>query len=207
MSRPLHSHKDGDPSPGDLLYDGLAFTLPAGKGKGIPDDDHQFQSDAQHVLEAVKAENPDAIIIVAGHSMGGNATARVGFYSNVDIDLLAPIDPVGNRNLPDGVGGAAAYQTGIRSATPGVLGYTPGNETYNWTRWRATREFRGYKQRDCIRNGIGLCRDFDSRIFHVEYRCRLLPASGWLEQPPLIFTFAPFKCPRARASGPVRHWS
>jgi hypothetical protein len=204
MSRPLHGHAGGEPSPGNLLTDGIAFTIPEGSGKGIPDDDFQFQSDAQKVLAAVKAENPDAIIIVAGHSMGGNATARVGFYSNVDIDLLAPIDPVGNRNLPDGVGGAVAYQTGLRSATPGTLNYTRGNETYNWTRWRATREFRGYKQRDCVRNVVGLCKDFDPRIFHVEYRCRLLPETGWLEQPPLIRTFAPIKCPQPASAGPYR---
>ena len=204
MSRPLHSRPVFQPSPGNLITNGLAFTLPEGRGKGRPDEDYQFQEDAQRVIEAIKAENPDAIIIVAGHSMGGNATARLGFESNVDIDLLAPIDPVGNRNLPDGVGGAAAYQTGVRSATPGVLGYTPGNETYNWTRWRATRNFRGYKQRDCIRNGIGLCRDFDPRFFRTEYRCRNVPENRWLQEPPLIFTFAPFKCPRSLGSGPVR---
>jgi pimeloyl-ACP methyl ester carboxylesterase len=204
MARPLHSHSTALPSPGDLLTDSLAFVIPEGRGKGIPDDDYQFQSDAGRVLEAVRAENPDAIIVVAGHSMGGNATARLGFNTNVNIDLLAPIDPVGNRNLPDGVGGAIEYQLGLRSPTPGVLGYRPGNETYNWTRWRATREFRGYKQRDCVRNSIGLCRDFDDRLFHTEYRCRNLPEVGWLEHPPFILTFAPFKCPRALIEGPVR---
>ncbi len=204
MARPLHSHPDAQSSPGDLLTDGIAFTIPDGTGKGVPHDDFQFQSDAQKVLEAVKAENPDAIIIVAGHGMGGDATARVGFYSNVDIDLLAPIDPVGNRNLPNGVGSAADYQTGLRSATPGTLAYTRGNETYNWTRWRTTREFRGFKQRDCIRNTVGLCKDFDPQPLRVEYRCTLLPESGWLEQPPLVTTIAPIECPRSATAGPVR---
>ncbi len=221
MARPLHCSRDDDRSspegrplcdtnphatPGDLLKNGIAFTLPGGIGKGKPDEDFQFQHDAQLVLERVRAENPDAIIIVAGHSMGGNATARLGFETNVDIDLLAPIDPVGNRNFPQGVGGGSEYSIGTRSATPGTLFYTPGNETFNWTRWRATRVFRGYKIRDCVRNAIGLCKDFDSRLFHVEYRCTTVPSNSWLQVPPspLQYTFAPIICPRSLLAGPVR---
>ena len=187
MERPLHAIGDPDlkPSPGNVIRNATAFLAPKGAGKAVPDDDHQFQADAKRVLAKIKEVNPDAIIIVAGHSMGGNAVARLGRETKVDIDLLAPIDPVGNRNNPVGVGGAVAYDTGVRDAAPGESNYTPGNETFNWTRWRATRKFKGFKKIDCIRNSIGLCKNFESRLFRrPRYRCTTV--GDWLEKPPII---------------------
>jgi len=118
--------------------------------KANPDEDVQFQLDAGKVIQAIRANNPDAIIMVAGHSMGGNAVARLGFNPDLPIDLLAPIDPVGNRDQPRGI---------------------PGLSSFNWTRWRVANEFRGYKQWDCVRNSLGLCQDFDSRLFYVSFHC------------------------------------
>jgi pimeloyl-ACP methyl ester carboxylesterase len=177
MSRPLHviggaSPGDNDyPTPGDVVANAWDFAS-GGTGKAVPDDDYQFQSDALAVLRAIRTHNPNAIVIVAGHSMGGNAVARLGSSTDVAIDLLAPIDPVGNRNFPEGQGGALGYGNGNSSAVPGADGYTEGNETFNWTRWRATHTFRGWIDRDCIRNAVGLCRDFDPRPLYVSWECR-----------------------------------
>lgn len=206
MSGPLHdtgSVLHPSPNPGNVILDALAFALDDGVGKAVPDEDFQFQADAKRVLTAIRQNNPDAVVIVAGHSMGGNAVARLGQSTTVDIDLLAPIDPVGNRNFPVGVGGALQYQTGFRNATPGEDKFTPGNQTFNWNRWRAIRTFRGFKQRDCVRNNIGLCKDFDSRLFHVEYRCTTYPQGSWLQEAPLVFSRKPLICPRDRDDGPI----
>lgn len=200
MARPLHASPAilQQPEPGSLIGDGLAFGVRDGNSKAVPHEDYQFQADAKRVLKAIKRENPDAIIIVAGHSMGGNAVARLGRDTNVDINLLAPIDPVGNRNKPVGFGESAAYQFLGREAAPGYPKYTPGNETFNWTRWRATRRFRGFKQRDCVRGGGlfgNLCKDFDSHPFRTEYRCTY---TGWQDKPPprLAYSKKPIKCPQ-----------
>jgi len=116
-------------------FDPLAFaplTTLLDRPKANPDDDFQFQSDAALVIQAIRANNPNAIILVAGHSMGGNAVARLGMNPNVQIDLLAPIDPVGNRDKPRGI---------------------PGQLNFNWTRWRVANRFRGYRRWDCVRTG------------------------------------------------------
>ena len=70
--------------------------------KATPRDDYQFQQDAERVLVAIREYNPDAKIILVGHSMGGDAVARLATANtdirNIDIALVAPIDPVGNRS-------------------------------------------------------------------------------------------------------------
>jgi hypothetical protein len=114
--------------------------------KAVPEEDKQFQADAKKLLAEIRAQNPDAIIVVAGHSMGGNAVARLGAGTPVAIDLLAPIDPVGNRSSPVG--------------RPTAIDPRSDDNTFNWTRWRATREFGGFKVRDCIRNALGVCQNF-----------------------------------------------
>jgi hypothetical protein len=179
QSRPLHviggSARGDDtyPTPGDISqFENIWDFARGGSGKAVPDEDFQFQADADKMLKEIRARNPQAIVIVAGHSMGGNAVARLGSETEVSIDLLAPIDPVGNRNLPKGQGGALGYSNGSNSAVPGQQKYDAGNETFNWTRWRATRDFLGWVDRDCERNALKLCRDFDSRPLRVEYRCR-----------------------------------
>ena len=179
QSGPLHvisGSARGDanyPSPGDITqFENVWDFAQGGSGKAVPDEDFQFQADAKRVLTAIRDRNPQAIVIVAGHSMGGNAVARLGSQTPVAIDLLAPIDPVGNRNLPAGQGGALGYGNGSNSAVPGDDKYESGNETFNWTRWRATRNFFGWVDRDCVRNAANLCRDFDSRPLRVDYHCR-----------------------------------
>jgi hypothetical protein len=145
--------------------------------KALPEEDTQFQADAKLMLQAIRSRNPDAIIIVGGHSMGGESVARLGTDTTVDIDLLAPIDPVGNRTRP--------------------VGQTT-NFTYNWTRWRAARSaWGGFRQADCVRIGAFPlpCRDFDSRLFHVAYRCVSGGVGPLLDSPPTIPTRAPGICP------------
>ena len=59
--------------------------------------------------------------------MGGSAIVHLRDYVDTAIDILAPIDPVGNRNYP-----WSDLHTDQRD--------------FNWTRWRATRnKFLGYK--------------------------------------------------------------
>jgi len=150
--------------------------------KANPDEDIQFQSDARLVLKAVRQQNPHALIIVAGHSMGGNAVARMAVEdATVPIDLLALIDPVGNRDSPLGA---------------------VGQNNFNWTRWRAANKFRGFKMTDCIRTGVGLnlCKDFDTSFFGTHYRC--LPVGNWLTEKPVIGTYAPLACPLAAYPDP-----
>lgn len=190
MAGPLH---DSNSNPGGLLGVHAAGFVPLDGNffnKAIPNEDFRFQHDADSLLQEIRRNNPNAIVIVAGHSMGGNAVARLGATTNVSIDLLAPIDPVGNRSLPEGL------------FSP--LQLRPGAETYNWTRWRATHRFRGYRVWDCVRNARGRCQDFDPRIFFVQYRCG--PSGPWLDHPPSAFSKAPIICPRGTDvfSGPVR---
>ena len=178
MARPLHINPQtswGDPNypyPGDITEWGTKVKFAqGGSGKAVPDEDNQFQADAQKVLEAIRAHDPNAIVIVAGHSMGGNAVIRLGANTTVPIDLLAPIDAVGNRNLPEGQGSSLAYATGLQSATPGEKRYRSGNETFNWTRWRATHNFQGWIWRDCARNALGICKNLLTSLFQNKTEC------------------------------------
>lgn len=128
MERPLHNDQS---YPGYLKDDWLNINDP-GEPKALPGEDSQFVSDARKFLSAVQENNPNAIIIVVGHSMGGGAIIHLAnawtTVENGRIDILAPIDPVGNRDWP------------------WAGGWTHRNEFhYNWTRWRATRDFLGYK--------------------------------------------------------------
>ena len=182
MARPLHltdtvtlpltgAH---GPTPGGLSgTHALGFAPFEGllAPKAVPEEDHQFQSDASRMLTAIRARNPDAIIIVVGHSMGGAAVARLGTNPNVPIDVLAPIDPVGNRSDPVG---------------------RPTGHTYNWTRWRATRTFRGIRRADCVRNSLGLCRNFGT-FLQPRYTCGA--TGGYLDFPVVPPSFAPLVCP------------
>ncbi len=203
MERPLHvisGTSRGDPRypyPGNIneFENKLDFFARGGKGKAVPDDDYQFQSDVKRVLTQIRARNPDAIVIVAGHSMGGNAVIRLGRQTTVPIDLLAPIDPVGNRNLPEGQGSSVFYAKETQSAVPGTSHYVNGNETFNWTRWRATRDFAGWTNRDCVRNfPLGPCRDFDLHPQKIDIHCRTV-ATGLDHRPPSDGLVADLYCP------------
>lgn len=134
MERPLHYNQS---YPGDLGTDWTSFTNPIqAQYKGIPGEDYQFIADAKRLLTAIRQNNPNAIIILVGHSMGGGAIVHLASQTNVRIDILAPIDPVNNRNFP--------------------WRFAPARKDYNWTRWRITRDnFLGYKARPlfCIPAG------------------------------------------------------
>jgi pimeloyl-ACP methyl ester carboxylesterase len=115
MGGPLH---DSGSFPGHSglwgVWDG-AFNADE---KARPVEDYQFQSDAEAFLQAIRNNNPSAIIILVGHSMGGAAVARLGSNTSVVIDILAPIDPVGNRSKP----------------------WVASGDYYNWTRYRIAHE-------------------------------------------------------------------
>jgi hypothetical protein len=175
LSRPLHGHS----TPGNIFSSHVLGFVPGDQGdsgapKAVPEEDTQFQADARRVLEEIRARNPDALIVVAGHSMGADTVVRLGASTSTIIDLLAPIDPVGNRTFPVG---------------------QVGRSTYNWTRWRVANDLRGYRQRDCVRNAVGLCQDFDPRLLHVSYQCFWGPL---LTTPPVLGSRAPVACPQAQ---------
>jgi len=125
MERPLHHLQS---HPGSLTSNVLDFTTATQAGeKAVPAEDYQFVADAKLFLSAIREHNPSAMIIVVGHSMGGGATVHLGSQADVVIDLLAPIDPVGNRNFP-------------------WAGIAPAQSDFNWTRWRVSRDnFLGYR--------------------------------------------------------------
>jgi pimeloyl-ACP methyl ester carboxylesterase len=170
-------------SPGSLPGSHAAGFVPAVHElaivpKGVPEEDFQFQADARKMLARIREQNPDALIVVAGHSMGGNSVARLGATTPTDIDLLAPIDPVGNRSSPIG--------------RPTVADPRP-DRTFNWTRWRASHEFAGFKVRDCVRNVILLCQNFGT-ILHPEFHCTTVGAM-LTSPPPLPGSLSPLLCP------------
>jgi hypothetical protein len=128
MERPLHSDQS---HPGALTAEQLKEFRNAEEAnrKAFPGEDYQFVSDAIRFVSAIRQNNPNAIIIVAGHSMGGGAVVHLAMQTNISIDILAPIDPVGNRNFP----------------FAGVDRFT--EKDFNWTRWRVSRDnFLGYKK-------------------------------------------------------------
>lgn len=132
MERPLHHAQS---HPGDLLgnFDSFRFVEDAAL-KAVPGEDYQFVADAELLLTAIRENNPSAMIVVVGHSMGGGAVVHLGSRTNVVLDILAPIDPVGNRNYP-------------WSGSVGEGGLV--RPDFNWTRWRVTRNnFLGYKALD-----------------------------------------------------------
>ena len=177
LSGPLHGTATHEPTPGGATK-GLGFVpLADDAPKAIPEEDHQFQDDARRMLAAIRQRNPHAVIVVAGHSMGGNAVVRLGASTSTVIDVLAPIDPVGNRSNPVG--------------RPPTL---PLGHTYNWTRWRVANSLAGFRQVDCVRNAFNLCRDFDPHPLRFEARCALGPI---LNEPPLSGTRSVF-CPQAQ---------
>ena len=154
MERPLHYNQS---DPGDLATDFTNFTTAAlAEYKAIPGEDYQFVEDAKLFLSAIRENNPEAIIIVVGHSMGGGAVVHLASQTDVKIDILGLIDPVGNRNYP-WAGGYVRH----------------GAKDFNWTRWRITRsKFRGYKSLgnagttihpNCIPTGNWLPQYYDAK--------------------------------------------
>jgi pimeloyl-ACP methyl ester carboxylesterase len=147
--------------------------------KANPDDDYQFVVDTAKVLKQVRAKNleigNDPIIILAGHSMGGNSVARVAAKADVPIDLLAVIDPVGNSDLP---------------RVP-----TLSDKKFNWTRWRAANEFKGWKKQTCQALSVGGCLPFQIPLFGVPRRWTCVTTGEWLTEEPLLPGPTPWACP------------
>ena len=143
MERPLHHPQS---YPGDLTADALDFlTADAAGEKAVPGEDYQFVADAERFLRAIRDNNPSAMIIVVGHSMGGGAVVHLGQRTDVLVDILAPIDPVGNRNYP------FAGPLSLHGGGPIV-------PDFNWTRWRVSRDnFLGY--RSLVADGLSCVPD------------------------------------------------
>ena len=190
MERPLHnvnSVPSFESNPGhDILgfvYKQWPLCLAVGgcyPNKALPAEDYQFQADATALLTAIRQHNPDAVIILVGHSMGGNAVVRLAdnMPDDFDIDLLAPIDPVGNRTcVPN-------YERDEVSTLTATC-----NGAFNFTRWRATHE-------DWMTNTFGLYdpprRAFTDNIKYLYHR--------WQQEfmPPFDYS-----CPQGPQSGSI----
>jgi len=171
MERPLHH---GQSEPGDLNTHGTDFinmTADDAGRKAVPSEDYQLVADAKRFLSAIRQHNPGAIVVVVGHSMGGGAVVHIGSQTNALIDILAPIDPVGNRNYPF----AGNERVGARD--------------FNWTRWRVSRDtFLGYRrsewnsdQGQCVPTGPWL--PFSPAIGSLDPRC---VAVGFVHEAPTL---------------------
>lgn len=172
--------------------------------KGNPDEDIQFVSDLTIVLrrlrQHIREENPGALIILAGHSMGAAALAHTVAAGDISVDLLALIDPVNNRDRPTvPLKLSVADQMALLNPIALLVNPVPPSVfKANWTRWRATHDFKGWKVRDCVRTdepeGTGLCRNFGS-FFFPSFKCTTRGA--WLVEEPLpLFSSAqPILCP------------
>jgi len=138
MERPLHHNQS---HPGGISEGIENFrTAEDASHKAVPGEDYQFVADAKRFLTAIRQHNPSAMIIVVGHSMGGGAVVHLGSQTGVVIDILAPIDAVGNRNYP---------WSGPAALAP------PPKPYANWTRWRVTRDnFLGFRSWD-FQRGTG----------------------------------------------------
>ena len=159
--------------------------------KAIPAEDYQFQKDAKAVLEAIRENNPDAAIILVGHSMGGDSVIRLADSMPEDfaIDLLAPIDPVGNRTcLPNSP-----------LANPGQMAWhnTTCYGAHTFTRFRATHTDWYYEpyRISYKDNNIGYLyhRWQNEAAFPFDWECPLsdflCPIWGSLNIPPYNYMF------------------
>ena len=110
MERPLHntSSEPGSYKNQDLL--GFVPILDLVAPKATPPEDYQFQFDLKYLLKAIRDNNPNAIVVLVGHSMGGDTVARFGANTNHVIDILAPIDPVGNRTCTQLAPGSEVWE-------------------------------------------------------------------------------------------------
>jgi len=135
MKAPLHN-ADSVPSIASIPFDDLTgfilnngILFPDVPTKAIPAEDHQFQQDAEVLLTEIRANNPDAAIILVGHSMGGGSIVRLAENTDVDIALLAPIDPVGNRTC------LATFESNMGDERVGTNTFCNG--TWNFKRYYA----------------------------------------------------------------------
>lgn len=166
-------------------------------------DDKQFVSDTGQFIKAVRAnheEEENVLVFLAGHGFGGHSIVKVAKDPTNTIDLLAPIDPLGNETLP--VGYRQLFEYNANPFVPGLDELSLELGQYGHiaphSRWRAVFDFKGYQTADCIRGaGPGglLCRDFDPRILFFNLRCKTPDPTAWQPKTPLVFTFRPFSCP------------
>jgi hypothetical protein len=157
----------------NFLVSGTAFPFDR---RPFPDSAKQFVADAAAFARRARQENPNAIIVIAGHGLGGHVSGLVSEKLSHDgavgaIDLLALIDPYAS----DGVDGSFVDDPLL-----------PGS------RARSVNPFRGWARRDCVRGSLNLCKNFGT-FFHPRYQC--FTRNEVLTGKPLIGSFAPIVCP------------
>lgn len=142
----------------------------------FPDSTKQFVADAAAFVRRTREENPNAVIVIAGHGLGAHASALVSQNVPVTaVDLLALIGPYASTSEPDG---SEVTDSGLRGS-----------------RHRALRPIAGYARRDCVRNSFFLCQNFGT-FFKPTYQC--FTRNETLPERPPVGSFAPLLCP-----GPV----
>ena len=184
----------------DMQVPGIGFVSNfLDKPKAVPVEDTQFIRDARLVLKAVRTQNPTAKIVVIGHGMGAHAAAKLGSITIsstqiTPIDLLALIDPVGNQDNPRDVGAEmlarGSFKIGFVNLAPIANAFF--GDAMNWSRWRATHLFRGYREWDCVRGLFGIC-----KILFIggHHRAHCVGSGPWLNEFPSRLSGAPLFCP------------
>jgi hypothetical protein len=185
----------------DMQVPGIGFVSNfLDKPKAVPVEDTQFIRDARLVLKAVRTQNPTAKIVVIGHGMGAHAAAKLGSITIsstqiTPIDLLALIDPVGNQDNPRDVGAEllarGKFKIGFVNLAPVANAFF--GDAMNWSRWRATHLFRGYREWDCVKGLFGL----GCKLFFIggHYRAHCVGSGPWLNEFPSRLSGAPLFCP------------
>jgi hypothetical protein len=165
MERPLHRDTFTRPLTGEVLSSspgGLNGVHVAGfvppnvvdvVPKAIPEEDRQFQADALRMLAAIRQRNPSAIIVVAGHSMGGDAVARLGASATVPTRPTArTTGPGGERRRKSSEGSDRPTASGVRrhlrcagTSTPACSSRSTAAPPWVHT-WIRRRSFRRGRQ-------------------------------------------------------------
>ena len=166
-------------------------------------DDKQFISDAGQFIKAVRANHEDhenVLVFLAGHGFGGHAIVKVAKDPTNTIDLVAPIDPLGNETLPVGYRQLVEHNANPFVPSLDELSLELGQYGHvdPHSRWRAVFDFKGYQTADCVRGaGPGglACIDYDPRIFFFNLHCKTPDPNAWQSTTPLVFTWRPFSCP------------
>jgi hypothetical protein len=147
----------------------------------FPDNTMQTVVDIQRFVKVTREQNPNAVIVVAGHGLGGHVAADASLSMAGDpisnrIDLLALIDPYSSWEEKDG-------SLFIDGGFDGLA-----------SRSMSRRFVIGYARRDCVRDAFFRCK-YTGTFFDREYECYNRNEILSNEPIGILSSFAPLSCP------------
>ena len=147
----------------------------------FPDNTMQSVVDIQRFVKVTREQNPNAVIVVAGHGLGGHVAADASLSMAGDpisnrIDLLALIDPYSSWQEKDG-------SLFIDGGFDGLA-----------SRSMSRRFVIGYARRDCVRDAFFRCK-YTGTFFDREYECYNRNETLPNEPIGILSSFAPLSCP------------